>query len=305
MARPPSPPSKPATRSSTRIKPRPVARTAASAPVAPKPQVAQVPTRTASGTHRQIASPGPVNTDLDNVPFTIPTLFPIVPHPGETVESFVARHPNVDFGMYMPQSLGDSMPDRGEDTLSTVPVMAILAGFIRRRRELRADREVINAELAIVDENIRALQRVAADGHVYTDASNRRLQRHRILESDIVPASAVRVRVASGVNPRAPWAEATTGESSGASGGNAGASSQSQAIGIPVFLPQVVNVEPPKSPTKEQGKGDDEDDEESDSGSGSADGEGEEDDEEEGEEGDGEEGEESEDEEEEEAMVEG
>ena len=140
----------------------------------------------------------------------------------------------------------------------------------------------------------------------HDNVSNRRLQCHRILESDIVPGSAVRMRVASGANPRVPWAEAATRKSSGASGGNAGASSQSQAIGIPVFLPQVVNVEPPKSPAKEQGKGDDEDDEESDSGSGSADGEGEEDDEEEGEEGDGEEGEESEDEEEEEeAMVEG
>ena len=91
VARPPSPPSRPATRSSTRIKPRPVGRAAASAPVAQKSQAAPVPTRTASGTHRQVASPGPVNTDLSSVPFTIPTLFPIVPHPGETVESFVGQ----------------------------------------------------------------------------------------------------------------------------------------------------------------------------------------------------------------------
>ena len=61
---------------------------------------------------------------------------------------------------------------------------------------------------------------------------------------------------------RVVWPCGLNGYPYSTSGGNTGESLQSQAIRIPVFLPQVVNVEPPKLPAKEQGKDDNEDNEE-------------------------------------------
>ena len=134
--------------------------------------------------HHEVYSLGPIKTDLANIPFTMSALVPIVLSPGKIVTDFVSCHSNINFRMYIPQMLGDSTLDCDADTLSTMLVLAVLVGYIRRR-QLCTECKLVNAELAMVDENICMLQEVTVDAHLYIDFSNSSRQNKKYHEVDL------------------------------------------------------------------------------------------------------------------------